>query len=990
MATRWRTTKLPMSHPSGRRGSRLADEEVAFTFDGRTISGRHGDTAASALLGAGVRLMARSTKYRRARGVLTASFDEPNALFAVGGSGSAVPNLPAPGLAIQPGMIIASQNRWPTLRYDVSALLQLGGGFLGAGFYYKTFMWPSWRNYEGLIRRLAGLGPAPRSSPLRQPSTEHSECDVLVAGGGAAGLAAALAAARAGARVVICERDVECGGELEFEAATIDEVPAAVWIKTALQELRTRNVRVLTETAVVGGADGLVIGLMQSGGMPGADAVYRIRPKSLVIAMGTTERPIAFADNDRPGVMLMGAAERYLVRYGVRVGEDVVLFGNHDRLYAAARRLSDGGVRLRAIVDTRAQLHAQVVQSLRAELVRSGVDCLLGHAVLGTTGMTALTGIRVAPLASPNAVRTFACDALLMSGGWSPSVHAGLHEGGAAAYVPQIASFNATAQPSWRISCGAANGKLELAEVLLDGHAAGCAAAQVARVTADPNLPPVGRGDSSPNLEPFWRSPAPRAQEKHQFVDLQNDVTVADLRQAIAEGFVHIEHAKRYTTLGVGTDQGRFSSVLGAAIIAELSGQSLPEVGVFRTRPPYQPVTLMALTGHRFASNLQPTQRTALHAWHEAHGGVLEAAGLWMRPRYYRANAEDAFAAGLVEAARVRAHGGIFDGSTLGKIEVAGFDAAPFLDTIYLNRASTLKVGGSKYVVALREDGIVLDDGLLLRLAEDRFLATTSTSHAPLMLSHFEFWRDTERARGGVTLTDVTDAWSVIVCAGPQSRATLRDVLGTSCSATLDNMKHMEFADGVWRGSALRVLRASFSGELAFELYCRPQIAVPLWQALADGGVRPYGLEALDILRVEKGYLTGSELNGQTAPEDLGLGRLLKGNHQCVGCELLQRPAFSEPDRPILVGLKAADGSSKFLGGAQLTSMSDKRRTRGHVTSAVFSPALKQWIGIALLARDLAREGDLVLAQDPLHGLETPVRVTASVHFDPAGERMKS
>jgi heterotetrameric sarcosine oxidase alpha subunit len=979
-----------MAHPSDRRGARLGDELVAFTFDGRTITGRRGDTAASALLAAGVRLMARSTKYRRARGVLTAGFDEPNALFAVGATGSAVPNLPAPGLAIQPGMMIASQNRWPTLRHDVSTLLQLGGGLFGAGFYYKTFIWPSWRAYEGLIRRLAGLGPAPRASRLRQPSTEHLECDVLVAGGGAAGLAAALAAARTGARVVLCERDVECGGELEFETATIDGAAGAEWTQAALGELRARNARVLTETAVVGGSEGVVIGLMQSGGLPAADAVYRIRPKSLVIAMGSAERPIAFADNDRPGVMLMGAGERYLARYGVRVGEDVVLFGNHDRLYATATRLLDGGVRVRAIVDTRAGLHTGAVQSARAELTSSGVNCILGQAVLGTVGTTGLASIRVAPLAAPDAVRTLACDALLVSGGWSPSVHAGLHEGGAAAYVPQIASFNATAQPSWRISCGAANGKLELAEVLLDGHEAGYAAAQLAGLRAAAGPPPVGRGDPSPNLEPFWRSPAPRAQEKRQFVDLQNDVTVADLRQAIAEGFVHIEHAKRYTTLGVGTDQGRYSSVLGAAIIGELSGQSLPEVGVFRTRPPYQPVTLMALTGHRFAGHLQPTQRTALHDWHEAHGGVLEAAGLWLRPRYYRANGAEAFAAGLTEAARVRAHGGIFDGSTLGKIEVAGSDAAQFLDSLYLNRASTLKVGGSKYVVALREDGMVLDDGIVLRLAQDRFLATVSTGHAQVMLSHFEFWRDTRWASARVTLTEVTDAWSVIVCAGPASRALLKDLLGAAWKSTLDDMRHMQFAEGVWRGSVVRVLRASFSGELAFELYCRPASAVPLWQALADAGFNPYGLEALDILRVEKGYLTGAELNGQTAPEDLGLGRLLKGDNQCVGRALLQRPVFSERDRPILVGLRAADGSAKFLGGAQLTSMSDKRRAQGHVTSAVYSPTLQQWIGLALLARDLAREGDVVLAQDPLHGLETPVRVTASVHFDPASERMKA
>jgi sarcosine oxidase subunit alpha len=981
---------LGMTPHNTRQGARLTEERVDFSFDGRRITARRGDTAASALLAAGVRLMGRSVKYRRARGVLSADFEEPNALFAVGRAGSAVPNLPAPALAVEPGMIITSQNRWPTLRYDVSALLQLGGGLLGAGFYYKTFIWPSWGTYEGLIRRLAGLGPAPRTCQLRQPAVEHLTCDVLIAGGGPAGLAAARAAARAGARVVLCERDVACGGELEFEDATIDGVAGTAWIATTLKELRARKVRVLTETAVVGGSGGLVIGVMQAGGMPASDTLYRIRPRSLVIAMGSIERPIAFADNDRPGVMLLGAGERYLARYGVCVGQEVVLFGNHDRLYAAAGRLLSRGVRVVAVVDTRAHVRGAAVQTLRAELVRSGVNCLPGHAVLGTVGRTALAAVHVAPLADPNAARTLACDALLVSGGWSPSIHAALHEGGAVAYVPESASFNAAAQPSWRGVSGAANGKLELAEILNDGHAAGVAAAQTAGASSPAGPPPAGCADASPNLEPFWRCPAPLASEKRQFVDLQNDVTVADLRQAIAEGFAHIEHAKRYTTLGVGTDQGRYGSMLGAAIIAELLGQIVPEVGVFRVRPPYQPVTLMALTGHRFGAHLRPTRRTALHEWHEAHGGVLESADLWLRPRHYRANGDDAFTAGLIEAARVRAHGGIFDGSTLGKIEVAGVDAAAFLDRMYLNRASTLKVGRSKYMVALREDGMVLDDGILLRLADDRFIATTSSSHAQLVLSHFELWRDSEWANRCVTLTDVTDTWSVIVCAGPQSRSILRAVLGAEWGATLDGVGHMQFASAQWRGAALRVLRASFSGELAFELHCRAQIARPLWEALVRGGLNPYGLEALDILRVEKGYLTGAELNGHTAPADLGFERWLDADNSCVGRDQLLRPAFSQTDRPVLVGLVAADGNSKFLGGAQLTATDDRRRARGHVTSSVYSPALKQWIGLALLERELARAGAIVLARDPLRGLETPVRVTASVHFDPAGERVKA
>ena len=525
--------------------------------------------------------------------------------------------------------------------------------------------------------------------------------------------------------------------------------------------------------------------------------------------------------------------------------------------------------------------------------------------------------------------------------------------------------------------------------MLLEGHAAGAAAAHGVRLIQDPGRAAQGQGDANPALEPFWRSPAPRAREKWQFVDLQNDVSVADLRQAIAEGFVHIEHIKRYTTLGVGTDQGRFSSELGAAIVAELRGQTLADVGLFRTRPPFQPVTLMALTAHRFAEALRPTRRTVLHTWHSEHGGVLEPSGLWLRPRYYRANGDQAFSAGLIEAARVRAHGGIFDASTLGKIEVVGVDAAAFLDRMYLTPASTLKVGRSKYAVSrCARMAWCSMTASCCGSRRIQFIATTSSSHAEHVLSHFEFWRSTEWATKTVMLTDVTEAWSVIVCAGPQSRATLQNVLGEEWGAIVAAMKHMEVASGIWGNAAVRVLRASFSGELAFELHCRAHNARALWEALGAAGLQPYGLEALDILRVEKGYLTTAELNGETAPQDLGLERLLKTTHDCIGRDLLQRQAFTAPDRPRLVGLRAADGVATFFGGAQLTTMTDARCGRGHVTSSVYSPHLRQWIGLALLAGDLARQGDIVLARDPVRGLETKVRVTGTVHFDDAGERM--
>jgi heterotetrameric sarcosine oxidase alpha subunit len=973
-----------------RRGVRLSERSFQFFFDGKKLDAQQGDTLASALLANGYRLVGRSIKYRRRRGLLSAGAEEPNGLVTVGRVPFQVPNVPGPQLRLMPGMVIKSQNRWPTLGFDLASLLQLAKGFLGAGFYYKTFMWPSWHFYEPMIRRLAGLGPAPGDCNLTPPELRNIACDVLIAGGGAAGLAAALAATRCGARVVLCERDGACGGELEYEAATIDGQSAMAWIAVALAEIKRSSGLVLTSTAVIGGTNGLIVALQQPNGLPGSDTLYRIRPRAFVAAMGSVERPLAFIDNDRPGVMLVGAAESYFARQGVRVGQDAILFGNHDRLYAAARRLAAGGLPIRAVIDVRPASLSQAAKPLRVALEKDGIECLANHTVVRTIGRLEVRGVKVASLHSSAGLRNIACDTLLISGGWSPAIHAGLSEGGSSTYLPQAHGFGAGVQPSWRTLCGAAKGIFELGEVLVDGHTAGVNAARSFGASPDSNRAPVGRGDMAPNVLAYWRSPAEPADEKHQFVDFQNDVTVSDLRQALDEGFTDIEHVKRYTTLGVGTDQGRLGAVLGAAILAEISGRPLSEVGQFRARPPYQPATMKTLAGVRAGAQLRPVRRTPLEEWHATHGGMLEPMGLWMRVRYYDTGGADASRAGCEEATRVRAHGGIFDGSTLGKFDVAGQDAADFLDGMYLTRASTIKVGRSKYMVNLREDGMVLDDGIALRLAADRFLVTTSTGHADSMLSHFEYYRDTEWAGRAVSISDVSEAWAVIVCAGPASRNTLSAALGDAWVEPLSRLTHMGFATGEWHGSALRVLRASFSGELAFELHCRPRIAIPLWQVLVDSGLIPYGIEALDILRLEKGYLIGAELNGQTTPLDLGMDGLVKAGNPCIGRQLLEREGLHEPDRRKLVGVRATDGRSKFLAGAQLTTREERARSSGYVTSSAYSPACREWIGLALVSRPNAQEGNVLLARDPLRGAATLVRVTSPVHFDPTGERMKS
>lgn len=986
-----------------RTGTRLGPQTLHFNFDGRQFVGQTGDCLASALLANGVRSLGRSIKYRRPRGLLAMGPEEPNALLTVGTWPALIPNVSAPQWPLTADLRLQSQNRPASRWLNPAWALRAAHSLLGAGFYYKTFIWPSWRAYEARIRAMAGLGAAPAASILGT-TIEYLHCDVLVAGAGAAGLAAARSAARAGATVVLCERESHCGGELEFEAATIEGKSAATWVAATLAELHARGARLLARTALVGGSNGLLVAHT-------ADAtrscICKIRPRSLVVAIGAIERPIAFVDNDLPGVMLLGAAERLLACYGVGGRQEVVLFGNHDRLYVAALRLRGGAVVVRAVVDTRDEecIHtAPLTAQRREQLRRAGVTCYANHTVLAALGRGSLQGVRIAPREQPLATRDLACQGLLVSGGWSPMLQPLLQEGGTAQYLAPLAAFVANQQPLWRAGAGACNGQLELSAALTDGQHCGENAARAALASRSaaarlqdtgPSSPapmPVAEDDGAPRLQPYWRSPATTADESRQFVDLQNDVTVADLRAALAEGYSDIEHVKRFTTLGVGTEQGRTSGVLGAAILAELRGVPAATVGVSRLRQPYQPLSLASIAGLRVGEQLRLTRRTDLHDWHLANHGVMEASGLWLRPRYYQSHGGDAAAAGIAEATQVRAHGGFLDASTLGKIEVAGADAAALLDQLYLTRASTLSIGRARYMVNLREDGMVLDDGMVLRLAAERFVLTTSSSHAEHMLSHIEHYRALRWHGRQIAIADVGDSRAVVAVAGPRSRDTLAQVLDGSWSAPLHSLRHMQFAEGHYQGLALRLLRASYSGELAYELHCQPQAARPLCEALAAAGLIPFGLEALDILRLEKGYLGHTEINGQTTPFDLNLEAMLRQDNDCIGRALLGRAAFHEPQRPRLVGLRAADGRAPFLAGSQLVPASARgtQRALGYVTSSAYSPALGEWIGLALLARTHSALDTRLIASDPLRGNQTSVRVTPSVHFDPDSSRMKA
>ena len=967
-----------------RQGRRITDEKVSFVFDGKRYEALQGDTVASALLANGVRLLGRSIKYHRPRSVVATSQAEPNALMSCGQAPAIVPNIPATCVPVKDGLTVSSQNRWPTLRHDFGALLGLGGRMFGAGFYYKTFMWPKWKTFEPVIRRLAGLGGAPGDSSIGAPVVEHLDCDVLVAGGGPAGIAAALAAARAGARTVLCEREPLVGGELEFEDAIVAGRDALSWIAAALDELESLQARVLTSTAVVGNAGQLVFTHRDAGGIGGNVASYRIHVGALVMATGATEQPIVFANNDRPGVMLVSAAEHLLAGYGVRAGNTAVLFGCHNRLYCSAKRLRAGGIDIAAVIDTR----ADVSSPYRDELIQDGVRCLAGYTVTTSLGRSRVTGARIAAVSESGQAEDIRCDALLVSAGWRPGTFAAALGAG---------NTDTQVSDSWRTSAGSAAAAYAIQDVLESGTSAGMAALRRARlshaigpdVSGSRSEKIDATGDPAPDVRPYWRAPATHAEEARQFVDMQNDVTVADLRQAVEQGFEDIEHVKRFTTLGVGTEQGEISGLPGAEILAELRAQGGSKTELSRRRQPVRPVTLATLAGARRGLALRPERHTPLHAWHAANGAVLEDAGFWMRPRFYRCNGDDPLSAGMAEAAYTRRFGGIVDSSTLGKIVVAGPDAARFLDRMYLTRASTIKTGRSKYMVLLREDGMVLDDGIVLRLADDRFLATVSSGHAGHVLSHLEFWRSSSMRDMRLTLTDATEAWAVIAVSGPRSRDVLGDILGSNWLDPLSRLQHMGFASGSFNGHGLRVLRASFTGELACELHCRPAGARDLWQALVDADLKPYGMEALDILRIEKGYLTTAEINGQTTPMDLGMERMLRAGNPCVGRNLLDRPALDADDRQVLVGLRTFDPVRELAGGAQITTLKETRASCGYITSAAFSPALDRWIALALVERRNAISGNVLMMRNPLANLEARVEVVSPVHVDPEGTRMK-
>jgi sarcosine oxidase subunit alpha len=982
-------------------------QRLAFEFDGVRYEGCGGDTLASALLANGVHFVARSFKYHRPRGIHGAGSEEPNALVQLSRGARTEPNVRATTAELFDGLVAASQNRWPSLAFDVGALNNVLSRFLPAGFYYKTFMWPptpqAWLRYEHFVRAAAGMGRAAAESDPDRYEHQHAHCDVLVIGAGPAGLAAARAAAATGARVVVCDEGPRWGGSLIGDDATVDGRSAAEWVATISRELAARpDVTLLARTTAFGCYDGNLVGLLErvADHLPAPPAhvprqrLWKIRARAIVLASGAHERSIAYTNNDLPGTLLAGAAATYVKRYGVRPGTRAVVFANNDSAYTSALALRAADVAIAAIVDARPE--SQLSGTLPQRGRDLGLPIIAASAIAGAHGGKRVRAVDITPLAG-GATRRIDCDLVCVSGGWNPAIHLYSQARGRLRYDDTLAAFVPEAASPPMLPAGAANGRFGLAAALADGHRAGLAAAGRTDVSASLVEPPRADAERSGALRALWSVPARNRPDK-RFVDLQDDVTAADIALAAREGYTSVEHLKRYTTLGMGPDQGKTSNVLGLALLAEATGRSIPDVGTTTFRPPYTPVTLGAFPGRECGAQVEPTRYSAMHDWHVEHGARFVNAGLWKRPHSYPRPGESPEDAANREAKNVRENVGVVDVSTLGKIELQGKDSAEFLNRVYINRWDTLAVGRCRYGVMLREDGMVLDDGTTSRLAATHYLMTTTTVNAVAVMQHLERLLQIDWPELDVRVTSVTEQWAAAAVSGPRAREALARLVDIDVSNAA--FPFLAVAECHLRAAAAaipaRLFRMSYSGELAYEIHVPADRGRAMWDAvLAAGessGLMPYGTEAMSTLRIEKGHIViGPEADGRTTADDLGMGKLVSPAKWCIGKPLLDRPALKAADRWQLVGLTAQEGAP-MPRAAKIVADPDGALPNpmlGHVTSWCWSPNIDAWIALALVAEGRGRHGQTLWAVSPLANARVRVKVGPPCFIDPDGERLR-
>ncbi|MGH8139092.1 MAG: 2Fe-2S iron-sulfur cluster-binding protein [Steroidobacteraceae bacterium] len=943
---------------------------ISFQFDGRPYSGFAGDTLAAALLANGVRTVARSFKFHRPRGVFSCGPEEPNALIQLGSGARAIPTARAPMVELSDGLEAHAQAGWPSLGFDLGRLLDLAAPLWAAGFYNKTFMWPGWHVYERTIRRLAGLGRASLERDPDRYDVRNAHCDVLVVGGGAAGLGAALRAALAGERVVLAEQDSQLGGHGAWaglaaengglgagnrgagagNAAGIESLTAA-----GRQLDEHPDVKILRRTTAVGYYDHDVVAMVehvpQSRANGPRERYWVVRAKRVVLATGSLEQPLIFSHNDRPGIMLAGSARQYLRRYGVAPGRRTLVATNNDSAYLLAQDLKNAGAEVAGIVDSR----QQIPEALHAAMRSASIEVLAGSMPIESAGFSGLRRMTVGRLSSDGtrveSARMFECDALAVSGGWSPALHLYAQAGGKLAYDE-------------------ASGALQPCSP----HAS----IQIVGTAAEAGTAPIG-----PRSSPIGSS-------RRQWVDLLHDVTVADLELALRENYTSVEHVKRYTTVGMAADQGKTSTATTIGVLAKLRGIRASALGHTTMRPPFVPVTLGAIAGRAIGEHFAPHRLLPMHRWHTEHGALIEDFGEWRRPVAYPHSGESRERASLREARAVRNAAGLLDSSPLGKIELRGPDALGFLDRFYVNNLQTLKPGRVRYGLMLRESGVIFDDGTVAMLAPDHLVITTTSGNAGRVGAWLEEWHQCEWPQLRLAITPVSEQWATISVTGPKAR-TIAMKLDANIDWSGQAIAHMTIREGTLLGWPARIYRVSYTGELTFEINVPAGNGQSLWEALLQAGapeaLQPVGLEALLLLRLEKGFLhVGTDTDGTTIPDDVGWGQVAANKQgDYVGKRSLSLPESRRADRMQLVGL-TGQRDRAFAAGSHLRLPDSNCATDGWITSAGLSVSTGDPIALAVLRAGRKHVGAAVSVHDA--GSVTGARVVNPPFFDPRGDRL--
>ncbi|GAA3537601.1 sarcosine oxidase subunit alpha family protein [Zobellella aerophila] len=988
---------------------------LSFIFNGSRYQGFEGDTIASALLANGIDVVGRSFKYSRPRGITAAGAEEPNCILQVGSTeATLIPNIRGTQAELYDGLTATSTNGWPNVERDLmGAIGKLGGNLMPPGFYYKTFMYPEsmWPTYEKLIRKAAGLGRVPKARDPDSYDKLNHHCDVLIVGGGAAGLAAALAAGRRGARVMLVDEQNEFGGHLLHSTQLINGQASAQWVAEAVKELRSLpDVQLLPRSTANGYYDQNFVTVLErrtdhlgervSG--QSRQRLHRIRAKQVILATGAHERPLVFGNNDLPGCLVAGAVSTYINRYGVVPGQQLVLMTANDHGYQTAIDWLDAGRPVAAVVDSRAAPRGERYQALKAR----GVTIYTGHGVIEAKGKKRVSGVLVAPLSADGTQVTgkaveLACDTIASSGGWSPVVHLACHTGSKPVWRDDIAGFVPGPTVQKQRLAGGVQGSYALSAVLAEGLAAGREAAVAAGYgelaanvvdaeisTRDPKEDAAQALYLVPHSKPVSRAPK-------QFVDYQNDVTAAGIQLAVREGFESIEHIKRYTAMGFGTDQGKLGNINGMAIAAQTMNKSIPETGTTVFRPNYTPVTFGALAGRDAHHLFDPARFTPMHAWHVKQGAEFEDVGQWKRPWFFPKAGEDMHQAVNRECVATRTSVGIMDASTLGKIDIQGAGAREFLNRIYTNAWTKLGVGKCRYGLMCKEDGMIFDDGVTSCIDDNHFIMTTTTGGAAGVLQWLELWHQTEWPELEVYMTSVTDHWATMTISGPNSRKVLEKV-AEDVDLSGDNFKFMDWKPATVAGVAARIFRISFTGELSFEINVQANSGLHVWEALMEAGaefdITPYGTETMHVLRAEKGFIiAGQDTDGSVTPDDMAMGWAIGKQKEFpfIGKRSWSRSDTKRTDRKQFVGLKSKDPKTVIPEGAQIVldpKQAIPMKMEGHVSSSYYSANLGHSIALALVKDGLQRTGQTVYC--PLaDGRVLEAEITSPIFYDPKGER---